>query len=819
LADRAGSDGGLDDIGNVNSALSRGGKGNGARLSTGLSISDGGAAVVVRAGNTSGQGTRCGTSGQGSRGHASGVGGRNDADSGLQAGGDAGDLEVVLVLAKHVEVVAGSLVSGGAGQAGVKSSGAWVAAWGVLAITLGEGVVAGLASLSSTGAVKGLVVNEAGSEVSETSVVNTLALRRGRRVGAAATARVEQLRASVLAVCVQLLAFVVGDQGTGSMAGSVSCDAVDVGSGFLGLDACSKAVLVTLLASGLDRCVTAGETDIIHARALGLADSSGSRAVVRSVTGKEASSSVLDTVDGGDGRDLEASEALAVVGRTGSLDAGGVTAASAGVHGTAAGGLADSVLGVTLSVGVLSGSVACLSTRDTVDGGRNQLGAAEARFVLGVAVGYNTGVSTAATGGSCSGALVLALSVHVVADAVILAVEVALLDVGNAVEGRGSRVGARSAVRVEWQAAGLDALITTCLAGGCEVRALRLAGSEIRVLSVVAGSCVEVRGLAVGDTAWSQSGKVLCAKTARVPRQSSCVVRSVSATGKNVITSSAEVLALSVDNLSILVRWALLDSSVNLGNTVNITGGDLAEKAVFVWLLALRIITAGHACILEDTTGLFACGGLCGGSVVFSILGVGLLCLGEARWGRGGSVVGTKAGTVALLADLADTVLLAQIKDCWTCVLAISDLRITTVGQIVRGRSVAGDDLGQAGTFHGACGSNTAVETRVANVLRGSTGVAVATAGWALVGARGSLGWADIVVREVEVVARSVGGDTVRSNVVCNGNRCKANEGRDEGSHNECEPNSRQKLILTKDRPVGSTGKIVEQKEEERDKR
>jgi hypothetical protein len=137
------------------------------------------------------------------------------------------------------------------------------------------------------------------------------------------------------------------------------------------------------------------------------------------------------------------------VGRTGSLDAGGVTTASAGVHGTAAGGLADSVLGVTLSVGVLSGSVACLSTRNAVDGGRHQLGATEARFILGVAVGYNTGVSTAATGGSCSGALVLALSVHVVADTVILAVEVALLDVGNTVEGGGSGVGARSAVRVE----------------------------------------------------------------------------------------------------------------------------------------------------------------------------------------------------------------------------------------------------------------------------------------------------------------------------------------------------------------------------------
>jgi hypothetical protein len=123
LADRAGSDGGFNDISNVNSALSGGSKGNGARLSAGLSTSDGGAAVVVRARNTSGQGTRCGTSGKSSSGHASGVGGRN-ADGGLQAGGDAGDLEVVLVLAKHVEVVAGSLVSGGAGQTGVKGSGA-----------------------------------------------------------------------------------------------------------------------------------------------------------------------------------------------------------------------------------------------------------------------------------------------------------------------------------------------------------------------------------------------------------------------------------------------------------------------------------------------------------------------------------------------------------------------------------------------------------------------------------------------------------------------------------------------------------------------
>jgi hypothetical protein len=40
------------------------------------------------------------------------------------------------------------------------------------------------------------------------------------------------------------------------MARSVSSDAVDVGSGLLSLDACTKAVLVTLLATRLDRCVT-----------------------------------------------------------------------------------------------------------------------------------------------------------------------------------------------------------------------------------------------------------------------------------------------------------------------------------------------------------------------------------------------------------------------------------------------------------------------------------------------------------------------------------------------------------------------------------
>jgi len=97
--------------------------------------------------------------------------------------------------------------------------------------------------------------------------------------------------------------------------------------------------------------------------------------------------------------------------------------------------------------------------------------------------------------------LVLALSVHVVADAVVLAIEVALLDVSNAVDAGGGRVGSRGAVRVERQAAGLDALVTTCLASSGEVGALGLAGSEIRVLGVVASGCVEVRGLAVGNTA------------------------------------------------------------------------------------------------------------------------------------------------------------------------------------------------------------------------------------------------------------------------------------------------------------------------------
>jgi hypothetical protein len=242
------------------------------------------------------------------------------------------------------------------------------------------------------------------------------------------------------------------------------------------------------------------------------------------------------------------------VGRASSLNAGGVTTAGAGVHRTAAGSLADSVLSITLSVSVLSGSVASLSAGNAVDGGRLQLGAAEARFVLGVAVCNNTGVSAASASRSCSGALVLALSVHVVADAVVLAVEVALLDISNTVDARGSGVGSRGAVRVERQAAGLHALVTTCLASSCQVRALRLAGSEIRVLSVVAGSCVEVRGLAVRDTAGRQSGEVLGSKTARVPGQSGGVVSAVAAARQNVVTSSAEVLALGVDNLSILIR-------------------------------------------------------------------------------------------------------------------------------------------------------------------------------------------------------------------------------------------------------------------------
>jgi hypothetical protein len=224
LAHGAGSDSGLDDISNIDSALSGSGNGSGARLSTSLNTSlsiSSGAAVVVGAGNegaasrnstTSRQGTAGGqnnrSSGHGSSGS---VGGRS-ADGGLQAGRDAGNLEVVLVLAEHVEVVAGSLVSGGAGQAGVEGSGARVATRSVLTVTFSESVVTSLASLSSASTVKGLVVNEAGSEVSETSVVNALALRRGGRVGTAAAARVEQLRASVLAVSVQLLALVVGDQ-------------------------------------------------------------------------------------------------------------------------------------------------------------------------------------------------------------------------------------------------------------------------------------------------------------------------------------------------------------------------------------------------------------------------------------------------------------------------------------------------------------------------------------------------------------------------------------------------------------------------------
>lgn len=104
LANGACSDGSLDDISNVNSALGGGSNGNGARLS----ISSGRAAVVVRTRNecsTSGESTRSGTSSQSSSGLGSGVDGGKTCGR-LQAGRDAGDLVVVLVKAQHVSVVA-----------------------------------------------------------------------------------------------------------------------------------------------------------------------------------------------------------------------------------------------------------------------------------------------------------------------------------------------------------------------------------------------------------------------------------------------------------------------------------------------------------------------------------------------------------------------------------------------------------------------------------------------------------------------------------------------------------------------------------------
>jgi len=53
---------------------------------------------------------------------------------------------------------------------------------------------------------------------------------------------------------------------------------------------------------------------------------------------------------------------------------------------------------------------------------------------------------------------------------------------------------------------------------------------------------------------------------------------------------------------------------------------------------------------------------------------------------------------------------------------------------------------------------------------------------------------------------------------LCNDDRCKANEGRDEGSHNECEPKSRQKLVLTKESPQEEREEVFENRKREEDK-
>lgn len=97
-SDGAGGDGGLDNIGNVDSALGGSSNRNGTRLG----VSGGGAAVVVRSrneGTTSGDGTRCRASGQSSGdtgGLGGGVGRGDDGQAGAAAGrlqgcGDAGN--------------------------------------------------------------------------------------------------------------------------------------------------------------------------------------------------------------------------------------------------------------------------------------------------------------------------------------------------------------------------------------------------------------------------------------------------------------------------------------------------------------------------------------------------------------------------------------------------------------------------------------------------------------------------------------------------------------------------------------------------------
>lgn len=79
------------------------------------------------------------------------------------------------------------------------------------------------------------------------------------------------------------------------------------------------------------------------------------------------------------------------------------------------------------------------------------------------------------------------------------------------------------------------------------------------------------------------------------------------------------------------------------------------------------------------------------------------------------------------------------------------------------------------------------------------------------------LAFASTTVGEIEVIALGKSGDTIGGNVLCNGDRCKADKGRDERPHNEWKSILRQKLVLTKENPVSITGRVFHKTEKKED--
>lgn len=72
-------------------------------------------------------------------------------------------------------------------------------------------------------------------------------------------------------------------------------------------------------------------------------------------------------------------------------------------------------------------------------------------------------------------------------------------------------------------------------------------------------------------------------------------------------------------------------------------------------------------------------------------------------------------------------------------------------------------------------------------------------------------------VGKIEVIALGESGDTIRCNVLCNGDRCKADKGRDEGPHSEWKSIIRPRLVLTKEDPASMTGRMFDKTEKKED--